>query len=91
MKGHVRWFDDRKGYGFIRPDEGPPDVFCHYSAIQMDGYKSLTDGESVEFDVERGPKGLIAGRVVPLRRKDGLALLKSSGARVTRERHTAGH
>lgn len=55
-KGQVAWFNNAKGYGFVRRENGP-DVFIHYTAIQTDGYKTLAEGESVEFDVERGPTG----------------------------------
>ena len=59
MQGTVKWFNDAKGYGFISQDTGE-DVFVHYSAIEMDGFRSLTEGEKVEFEVQRGPKGLQA-------------------------------
>ena len=55
-KGSVKWFNNAKGYGFLGY-EGGADVFCHYSAIQNDGYKSLKEGESVEFDIVAGPSG----------------------------------
>jgi CspA family cold shock protein len=59
MQGTVKWFNDAKGYGFISQETGE-DVFVHYSAIAMDGFRSLTEGEQVEFEVQRGPKGLQA-------------------------------
>src|SRR5256712_3374407 len=60
--GQVKWFNDAKGYGFIT-QEGGEDVFVHYSAIQSQGFKSLAEGDKVEFEVTRGPKGLRAANV----------------------------
>jgi CspA family cold shock protein len=60
--GTVKWFNDSKGFGFIK-QEGGEDVFCHHSAIVADGFRSLTEGQMVEFDVKRGPKGLQAENV----------------------------
>ena len=61
--GTVKWFNNAKGYGFILPDGGGDDLFAHYSAIQMDGYKTLKAGQPVEFDVTEGPKGLQATNI----------------------------
>ncbi len=61
--GTVKWFNAGKGYGFIEQEEGE-DVFVHYSALQSEGYRSLDEGQRVEFSVERGPKGLQAVNVV---------------------------
>ncbi len=58
--GIVKWFNNAKGYGFILPDEGSSDVFAHYSAIRMEGYRTLKAGQTVRFEVEAGPKGMHA-------------------------------
>lgn len=63
--GTVKWFNGSKGYGFIAQDGGP-DVFVHFSAIQADGYRNLEEGQRVEFSIENGPKGLQAARVILL-------------------------
>lgn len=64
-KGTVKWFNGAKGYGFIQRSTGE-DVFVHFSAIQADGYKSLNEGQAVEFEVTKGPKGLQAANVTSL-------------------------
>jgi CspA family cold shock protein len=61
--GTVKWFNASKGYGFIRPNDGGDDVFAHYSAIEMEGYKSLKEGQQVEFEILQGPKGPQAARI----------------------------
>ena len=63
--GTVKWFNEAKGFGFITQADGGEDVFVHFSAIQMQGYKSLEEGQSVEFSVEDGTKGPQAVNVVP--------------------------
>ncbi len=62
--GTVKWFNGDKGYGFLTRENGP-DVFVHFSAIQSDGYRTLAEGQRVEFTVEQGPKGLQATNVIP--------------------------
>ncbi len=65
IQGTVKWFNATKGYGFIERDEGE-DVFVHYSSIQSDGYRTLNEGQQVEFTIEQGPKGLQASNVITL-------------------------
>ena len=62
MRGTVKWFNEAKGFGFIQQESGE-DVFVHFSQIQGDGFKTLTDGDQVEYDVTQGPKGLAATKV----------------------------
>ena len=57
MKGRVKWFDDARGFGFIRSEDGGDEVFFHYTAIVGDGFRSLPDGQKVEFEMEQGQKG----------------------------------
>ena len=64
-QGHVKWFNDAKGYGFIARENGP-DVFVHYSAIVGDGFRSLSEGQAVQFEIPEGPKGLQATNVTKL-------------------------
>jgi CspA family cold shock protein len=64
-QGTVKWFNGDKGYGFITPDDGSPDVFVHFSAIQMSGYRSLEENQRVEFEVTQGQKGPQAENVRP--------------------------
>jgi cold shock protein len=68
MKGKVQWFSASKGYSFIGREAGP-DVFVHFSAIQGEGYKELKENEEVEFEIEQGPKGPQAARVIPARER----------------------
>ena len=61
--GTVKWFNDAKGYGFITPDDGGEDLFAHFSSIQMNGFKSLKEGQKVQFEVVQGPKGKQASNI----------------------------
>lgn len=61
--GTVKWFNESKGYGFITPTDGSPDVFVHFSVIEGDGFKTLAEGQAVQFDMQRSPKGPQATRV----------------------------
>jgi CspA family cold shock protein len=65
ITGTVKWFNDAKGFGFITPADGSKDVFVHHSAIQGSGFKTLTEGQKVEFSLEQGPKGPSAANVQP--------------------------
>jgi CspA family cold shock protein len=64
-RGKVKWFNEQKGFGFIE-QEGGPDVFVHYSSIKAEGFKTLAEGQAVEFDVTQGPKGPTAENVMPV-------------------------
>lgn len=68
--GQVKWFNNAKGYGFIEPDDGGPDVFAHFSAIDMDGFKTLKEGSRVSYEVSEGPKGLMATQIQQLDAQD---------------------
>jgi CspA family cold shock protein len=65
-RGTVKWFNDQKGFGFITQENGGPDVFVHFSAIQGQGFKTLAEGQAVEFEVTQGPKGAQASNVTPV-------------------------
>jgi cold shock protein len=64
--GKVKWFNDAKGFGFITPDAGGDDLFAHFSAIQASGFKTLVEGQKVEFEITRGPKGQQASNIRPV-------------------------
>ena len=64
-KGTVKWFNESKGYGFIEPEGGGDDVFVHYSSIKAEGFRTLTEGQSVDFEIQKGPKGFHATDVTP--------------------------
>jgi CspA family cold shock protein len=66
QKGTVKWFNDAKGFGFITQEGGGPDLFVHHTAIVSEGFRSLTEGEQVQFEVVKGPKGLQAANVTRL-------------------------
>jgi CspA family cold shock protein len=64
--GIVKWFNDAKGFGFVTPDGGGEDLFAHFSAIQSNGFKSLQEGQKVEFEITQGPKGKQASNIRPV-------------------------
>jgi len=64
--GTVKWFNQSKGYGFITPSDNSPDVFVHFSSIKIDGFKTLAEGQAVEFEIQQGAKGPQATNVVPI-------------------------
>jgi len=63
--GKIKWFNDQKGFGFIQADEGGEDIFVHFSVVEMDGFKSLKEGQTVVYEAETSPKGTKATKVVP--------------------------
>ncbi len=64
--GKIKWFNDQKGFGFIADDNGGGDIFVHYSIVEMDGFKSLKEGQTVQFESEKSEKGLKATKVTPV-------------------------
>lgn len=72
--GIVKWFNDSKGFGFIRPESGDEDIFAHYSTIQMEGFRSLKAGQQVKFEAQVGPKGRHATQIIPADKREEAAL-----------------
>jgi len=68
--GTVKWFNNAKGFGFIRPEDGGEDIFAHYSTIQMDGYRTLKAGQDVNYELNAGPKGHHAASITPAEVED---------------------
>jgi len=68
--GTVKWFNDAKGFGFIEPEGGGPDVFAHFSAVQMEGFRTLKQGSQVHYDLVQGPKGNLAQNIRPVEAPD---------------------
>src|SRR5690606_13791094 len=82
LSGKVKWFNNAKGYGFILADGRDEDLFAHYSAIQMDGYKTLKAGQAVRFDIVQGPKGLHAVNICSAIAEAGVATSQQQEATV---------
>jgi len=94
--GTVKWFNDAKGFGFIEPDGGGADVFAHFSAIAMDGFKTLKQGSRVTFDVTEGPKGQLAqnihAEIGPIRTEPAAGLERQRHSKVRAPQfHASGH
>lgn len=75
--GRVKWFNDAKGFGFIEPEAGGEDVFAHFSAIQMEGFRTLKQGSQVAFELVQGPKGQLAQNITPMDAPQAQAQLAS--------------
>jgi len=80
QRGTVKWFNDAKGFGFIEPESGGEDVFAHFSAIQMEGFKTLQQGGKVLFELVQGPKGQLAQNITPAIEEERLSQASLSGA-----------
>lgn len=78
--GTVKWFNDAKGFGFIEPAEGGEDVFAHFSAIQMEGFRTLQQGETVTYELVQGPKGCLAQNIRPTSLQDDTELPHHAGS-----------
>lgn len=76
--GKVKWFNDAKGFGFIEPEAGGEDVFAHFSAIQMEGFRTLKQGSQVQFEVVAGPKGQLAQNILPVESSVSVELAQAS-------------
>jgi CspA family cold shock protein len=83
--GTVKWFNDAKGFGFIQPDGGSADAFAHFSAIQMEGFKTLKEGQRVDFELTQGAKGLMAANIV------AATASPTAGAPVSTDRAVTDH
>jgi CspA family cold shock protein len=70
--GTVKWFNDAKGFGFIEPEDGGPDVFAHFSAVQMDGFRTLKQGGRVTYELVQGPKGNLAQNIQPVQTSEAI-------------------
>lgn len=75
--GTVKWFNDAKGFGFIEPEAGGDDVFAHFSAIQMEGFRTLQQGGRVSFELVQGPKGHMAQNIMPIQAAEQPALVEA--------------
>lgn len=81
--GTVKWFNDAKGFGFIEPEGGGEDVFAHFSAIKMDGFRTLKQGSKVRYELQNGPKGMLAVNIEPVSGSDARDSVDGIGFRET--------
>ena len=84
QRGVVKWFNDAKGFGFIEPEGGGDDVFAHFSAIQMEGFRTLKQGSRVSFELVQGPKGQLAQNITPMEAQAQAALGEAHSAAASR-------
>lgn len=89
--GCVKWFNNAKGYGFVRPDTGGDDLFVHYSYIQMDGYKSLKAGQFVQFDIQASGNGFHAINLKSLSQHEGAPAMEEHSTAGSTPTHAAAH
>ncbi len=87
--GIVKWFNDAKGFGFIEPEGGGADVFAHFSAVQMDGFRTLKQGSQVSYDLVQGPKGDLAQNIRPVEAADADLRVDAPAARHAEEPQAA--